>query len=108
MSREGADLRIDRDRLWSRLMELGEVGAILGPEGEHGCCRLALTDADRRGRDLVVGWMRDLGLELAIDAIGNVIATRAGTDPAAAVVMTGSHIDTVASTATLVCSPGSR
>src|SRR6185436_2038451 len=44
----------------------------------------------------VVGWMRDLGLELAIDAIGNVVATRAGTDPAAAVVMTGSHIDTVA------------
>jgi beta-ureidopropionase / N-carbamoyl-L-amino-acid hydrolase len=96
MSRKWSDLRIDRERLWSRLMELGEVGAILGPDGEHGCCRLALTDADRRGRDLVVGWMRDLGLELAIDAIGNVIATRAGTDPAAAVVMTGSHIDTVA------------
>src|SRR5262245_12838021 len=96
MSGPWSDLRIDRERLWSRLMELGEVGAILGPDGEHGCCRLALTDADRQGRDLVVGWMRDLGLEVAIDTIGNVIATRAGTDPAAAVVMTGSHIDTVA------------
>ena len=40
--------------------------------------------------------MRDLGLHVAIDAIGNVVATRPGTDPTAAPVMTGSHIDTVA------------
>jgi N-carbamoyl-L-amino-acid hydrolase len=96
VSGEPSELRIDGERLWARLMELGEFGAVLGPNGEQGCCRLALTDADRQGRDLVVGWMRDLGLELAIDAIGNVIGTRAGTDPAAGAVMTGSHIDTVA------------
>jgi N-carbamoyl-L-amino-acid hydrolase len=56
---------------------------------------LALTDADRDGRDLVVAWMRDLGLVVEIDAIGNVFATRPGTDSALAPVMTGSHIDTV-------------
>ncbi len=39
--------------------------------------------------------MRDLGLEVAIDAIGNVVATRPGADPALAPVMVGSHIDTV-------------
>ena len=39
--------------------------------------------------------MRDLGLDVAVDEIGNVVGTRAGTDPAAAPVMTGSHIDTV-------------
>lgn len=89
-------LRVDGDRLWSRLVALGEIGAIAGPNGEQGCARLALTDADRAGRDLVVGWMRDLGLAVTIDAIGNVIATRAGTDPTAAPVMCGSHIDTVA------------
>jgi N-carbamoyl-L-amino-acid hydrolase len=89
-------LRVDGARLWARLVELGEVGAIKGPNGEEGCARLALTDADREGRDLVVGWMRDLGLDVAIDAIGNVVGTRRGTDPAAAPVMTGSHIDTVA------------
>jgi N-carbamoyl-L-amino-acid hydrolase len=77
-------------------VELGEIGAITGPNGEQGCARLALTDADRAGRDLVIGWMDDLGLAVAIDAIGNVVATRAGTDPAAAPVMCGSHVDTVA------------
>lgn len=89
------DLRIDGPRLWQRLEALGEIGAIEGPNGERGCARLALTDVDRDGRDLVVSWMRDLGMDVSIDAIGNVVATRAGSDPSAAPVMVGSHIDTV-------------
>lgn len=87
------DLRIDRNRLIRRLDELGAIGAI---EGTHGCARLALTDEDRAGRDLVRTWMEELGLEISIDGIGNAIATMPGFDPAAAPVMTGSHIDTVA------------
>jgi len=90
-----AQLRVDGRRLVSRLDALGAVGAVHGPNGEWGCARLALTDADRDGRDLVVGWMRDLGMSVTIDAVGNVVATRPGTDPEAAAVMMGSHIDTV-------------
>lgn len=72
-----------------RIFALAEVGAIDG----GGCNRLALTDADRDGRDVVVGWMRDLGLDVVIDAVGNVIGTwNVGFGAA---VMTGSHIDTV-------------
>jgi beta-ureidopropionase / N-carbamoyl-L-amino-acid hydrolase len=89
------DLRIDGTRLWQRLEALGEIGAVLGPNGERGCARLALTDVDRDGRDLVVSWMRDLGMDVSIDAIGNVVATRDGSDLGAAPVMVGSHIDTV-------------
>ena len=89
------DLRIDIARLLQRIEALGEVGAVHGPNGERGCARLALTDADRDGRDLVVSWMRDLDLEISMDGIGNVVATRAGSDPTAAPVMVGSHIDTV-------------
>jgi N-carbamoyl-L-amino-acid hydrolase len=95
MTQDSSDLRIDRDRLWQRLEALGEIGAVHGPNGERGCARLALTDVDRDGRDLVVSWMADLGMAVSIDAIGNVVATRAGTDPTAAAVMVGSHIDTV-------------
>jgi beta-ureidopropionase / N-carbamoyl-L-amino-acid hydrolase len=84
------DLRVNGPRLASRLNELAGVGAIPG----GGSCRLALTDADKAGRDLVVGWMRDLGLAVSVDAIGNVIGTRAGTTDGPP-VMTGSHIDTV-------------
>ncbi|MGD9703110.1 MAG: Zn-dependent hydrolase [Acidimicrobiia bacterium] len=91
-----AALRIDGARLWARLEALGEIGAVHGPNGERGVARLALTDEDRAGRDLVVTWMRDLGMTVSIDGIGNVVATRPGDDPAAGAVMIGSHIDTVA------------
>jgi len=92
---ELSDLRIDTPRLLARIDELGQIGRIDGPNGEWGNARLALTDADRAGRDLVVAWMHDLGLDVVIDAIGNVVATRAGSDPTLAPVMVGSHIDTV-------------
>lgn len=88
-------VRIDGERLWARLAALGEIGAVHGPSGERGSARLALTDADRDGRDLVVSWMHDLGLMVSVDAIGNVVAVRQGTDPSANPVMIGSHIDTV-------------
>jgi N-carbamoyl-L-amino-acid hydrolase len=89
------ELKIDIARLVARLDQLGEIGAVLGPNGERGCARLALTDEDRLGRDLVTGWMRDLGLAVSVDAIGNVVGVRAGTDASEAAVMIGSHIDTV-------------
>lgn len=89
------DVRIDIGRLMARIDELGSIGAVHGPNGEWGCARLALSDDDRDGRDLVAGWMRDLGLEVSVDAIGNVVGVRPGLDPSAAPVMMGSHIDTV-------------
>ena len=83
------DLAVNIDRLERRLADLAAIGAI---EGTEGCARLALTDEDKAGRDLVVTWMRDLGLDLTIDGIGNVIAVMPG---GGAPVMCGSHIDTV-------------
>lgn len=83
-------VEFDTDALLGRLERLAAIGAIPG----GGCARLALTDEDRDGRDLVVGWMRELGLSVAIDAVGNVVGMRAGREDIAP-VMTGSHIDTV-------------
>jgi N-carbamoyl-L-amino-acid hydrolase len=85
------DLRIDGGHLLARLEELGTVGR----REDGSCCRLALTDEDRQGRDLVVSWMRELGLQVQVDRIGNLIALRPGAEDLAP-VMTGSHIDTVA------------
>ena len=85
---------IDGGRLLADLEALAKVG----DTGDGGNCRLALTDDDAGGRELVVGWMRDVGLDVRVDRIGNVVATRTGdgdVDGALAPVMTGSHIDTV-------------
>jgi len=82
-------LSIDAARLMDRIMSLAEISPIAG----GGNCRLALTDDDRDGRDLVVSWMRDLNMEVSVDAVGNIIAVwNVGSGPP---VMTGSHIDTV-------------
>jgi N-carbamoyl-L-amino-acid hydrolase len=85
-------LRINPARLMDRLNRLAEIGAT----ADGSCCRLALTDEDKAGRDLVAGWMRELGLEVRVDPIGNIFGFRRGSDDSAAPVMTGSHIDTVA------------
>ena len=86
-------LRIDPRRLMGRLDTLAAIGAT--PDGS--CCRLSLTDEDKAGRDLVVGWMRGLGLEVRVDPVGNIFGLRKGSEgvETCAPVMTGSHIDTV-------------
>ena len=87
----GPSVSINGERLLERIAELAQIGKI---EGTKGCSRLAFTDADREGRDLVVTWMRDLGLTVTIDAVGNVVAST-NSDGASGAVMAGSHIDTV-------------
>jgi N-carbamoyl-L-amino-acid hydrolase len=83
-------LRINEARLMARLNELAAIGAT----ADGSCCRLALTDEDKAGRDLVAGWMSELGLEVHVDPIGNIFGLRRGSDDVEP-VMTGSHIDTV-------------
>ena len=88
-SNQNRELSIDRDRLMSRINALAEISPIEG----GGNCRLALTDEDMHGRNLLVDWMRECNLEISIDAVGNIIGIwNVGTG---APVMSGSHIDTV-------------
>ena len=83
------DVRVNGERLMQRIFDLADIGAIDG----GGCARLALTDADKLGRDLVVEWMKDLDLEITVDVVGNVVGVwNVGSGKP---VMTGSHIDTV-------------
>lgn len=82
--------KINSDRIWDSLMILGEIGAT----EKGGCCRLALTELDRQARDLFISWCKDAGCEISVDQIGNIFARRPGTDPTAAPITTGSHLDT--------------
>jgi N-carbamoyl-L-amino-acid hydrolase len=84
------NLRINGSRLWTSLMELARIGAT----DKGGVKRLALTDLDRQGRDLVVQWAREAGLAITVDKIGNVFMRREGSNPSLPPIVTGSHIDT--------------
>lgn len=85
------NLRVDGDRLWASLMEIGEIGET--PAG--GCRRLALTAEDRDARDLFCRWAEAAGCTLRVDRIGNIFARRRGADEDLPPIMIGSHLDTV-------------
>jgi N-carbamoyl-L-amino-acid hydrolase len=76
-------LRINGERLWSRLAEMGRIGAT----AHGGCNRQALTDGDLSGRKLFTEWARAAGCQVREDAIGNL-------EDGLPVVLTGSHLDT--------------
>lgn len=83
------NLRIDGGRLWDSLMEMAKIGAT--PKG--GVCRLALTDLDRQGRDLLIAWGKAIGCTATVDRVGNVFLRREGTKPELPAIATGSHLD---------------
>ena len=88
-----SELRVNGDRLWGRLEEMARIGAT-SAGGVH---RLALSDEDRRARDLFRRWAESLGLAVSVDRIGNMFARRDGTGAAAAEgrppLVLGSHLD---------------
>ncbi|ABG32611.1 Zn-dependent hydrolase [Roseobacter denitrificans] len=86
----GENLRINGERLWESLMQMAEVG----PGVAGGNNRQTLTDADSEGRHLFQKWCEAAGCTMGLDQMGNMFATRAGTDPDALPVYVGSHLDT--------------
>ncbi|MEK6278988.1 MAG: M20 family metallo-hydrolase [Acidobacteriota bacterium] len=84
-------LVVDDGRILDRLRAMAEIGR--SPQG--GINRIAYSSADLQGRDHVMDLMRDAGLEIRIDAAGNIVGRREGWDAKLPVLLTGSHIDSV-------------
>jgi beta-ureidopropionase / N-carbamoyl-L-amino-acid hydrolase len=81
--------RISESRLWQRHMAMAQIGAIAG----NGVNRAALSDEDIAARKLLLDWAAARNFQIATDAIGNLFVRRPGSDPAAAPIVTGSHMD---------------
>ena len=87
-------LTLELSLLLAQLETLGAIGAE-GPG--RGRTRIALTGAEKAGRDQLMAWMRELDLIVDVDQLGNIF----GSLPAATEegdrepLMMGSHIDTV-------------
>ena len=90
MAAPGENIRINSARLWDSLEEM----ALIGPGVAGGCNRQTLTDADGEGRHLFQRWCEAAGMTMGVDTMGNMFATRPGTDPTALPVYMGSHLDT--------------
>jgi len=83
-------MHIDRERLEQSIEDLGRIGAT----AKGGLTRVALTDEDKRGRDWLVARMKDTGLRVSVDQMGNIFGERPG-EPGLPPVMMGSHADSV-------------
>ena len=83
------NLRVNGKRLRSTLEEMAKIGGTPG----GGVTRLALSDEDKRARDLFVKWLKELDLEITVDEMGNIFARRPGENNDLPPVMAGSHID---------------
>ncbi|MDA0924607.1 MAG: Zn-dependent hydrolase [Proteobacteria bacterium] len=90
MAAPGENMTINGERLWDTLMEMAKIG----PGVAGGNNRQTLTDADAEGRALFQSWCIAAGMRMGLDQMGNMFARREGTDPEAAPVYVGSHLDT--------------
>lgn len=70
-----------------------EIGALSEDEGALTCTYL--TETHQRTAQQIAQWMREAGMHVHIDAVGNVVGRYLSTDPQARTLLTGSHYDTV-------------
>jgi allantoate deiminase len=82
---------INQDRLWERIHLLGEIGKT----ESGGITRLSFSEEEQDAKRLVASFMREAGLSVREDEVGNLIGRKEGVDPTLPVVLTGSHVDSV-------------
>src|SRR5271170_1358895 len=86
------DSIIDRSRLWDDIIALGAITDPARPYTRRSFSALFLD-----GRDWLSQRLLEAGLSPHIDAAGNLIGRRQGTDPNAGTIVIGSHSDSVPS-----------
>ena len=69
--------RPNRDRLIGTIEQLASIGA--KPDGS--VCRRGFSPEDVQGRELLAHWMKQLGMQVRVDAAGNLIGRLEGLDP---------------------------
>ena len=93
---DGIAARVDGGRLWRRLMEMAEIGAIPG----NGVNRQALSDEDIAARERLVDWAGRRGYAVAVDEAANLFVRRPGSDPDLAPVLTERRTNRLAASST--------
>lgn len=76
-----------------RLQSYFEAMSLIGKMGETGTCRPTMTPVEKEAFQTATGWMEAAGMQVRIDAFGNLIGRLEGTDPSLPVLMMGSHLD---------------
>ncbi len=90
-SNAGQLIKVNQQRIESRIFELAKFGK----DSLGRSYRVAYTKGDIEGRTWFIGEMKKAGLDVSIDAAGNIIGKRNGKNPVLKPIAFGSHIDMV-------------
>ena len=90
-SNAGQLIKVNSQRIESRIFELAKFGKDSLGRGY----RVAYTKGDIEGRNWFIGEMKKAGLDVSIDAAGNIVGKRKGKNPVLKSIAFGSHIDMV-------------
>jgi N-carbamoyl-L-amino-acid hydrolase len=85
-------LLVNEERLVGTLKQMAQIGFV---SEEKGINRLALNESDKKARELFVQWLKEAGLKVQVDPIGNISGIRKGKHGYDNPVVMGSHLDTV-------------
>lgn len=83
-------MKVNENRLKERMDKINSIAVT----EDGGMMRLALSDADKEARDLLVSWLQEAGMTVKVDDMGTVYGVLKGTDPDAKPICVGSHMDT--------------
>ena len=90
-TRNPPEIGINKRRLLRDLNAVSRIGI-----GDHGSVtRLVFSIKELRSRQFLIHQMRQVGLQIHIDRIGNIFGRLNGSNPKAPAVLAGSHLDTV-------------
>ncbi|WP_026585423.1 M20 family metallo-hydrolase [Bacillus sp. J33] len=81
---------VSGERLAARLDELSKIGLL----ESGGVTRPGYSAEEKRAKELVMGWMKDAGLDVTTDGAGNVFGRLKGKSQGSSIV-SGSHVDSV-------------
>jgi beta-ureidopropionase / N-carbamoyl-L-amino-acid hydrolase len=91
LAQSTSPIRVNGRRINDHLTALSKFGA--NPQG--GVSRVAYSEADLQGRAYAISLMKAAGLDVRIDAAGNIVGARPGSEAALKPLLVGSHIDSV-------------
>ncbi len=77
-------------RIWDHCEALAKLSEL-----EGGLTRVYLSGEQRRANALVLGWMREAGMNARLDAAGNCVGRYEAEQPGLPALVLGSHLDTV-------------
>ena len=88
-SNNGETMKIQGERLWQRLMQMAQIGAIPG----DGVNRQALSPEEAASWRLMQQWAQASQLEMCSDEAGNLFLILPSNERQAAPLLLGSHLD---------------